>query len=106
MEILKSSQLDTTHCVHRYSNWRGKLRKGSCDAGQGILFLIPRGNLLSRSLVDIAKPDDFVQTSEYLQTLVVCVPRYFTVTLWCVICYVHAVVTGTIIENGNGNTKL
>lgn len=33
------------------------------------------GNLLSRSLIDIAKPDDFVQDSEYLQTLVVCVPR-------------------------------
>ena len=106
MEILKSSQPDTTLCVHRYSNWKGKLRKGSCDAGQGILFVIPRGNLLSRSLVDIAKPDDFVQTSEYLQTLVVCVPRCVTVTLWCVIYYVRTVVTGTIIENGNGNTKL
>lgn len=35
------------------------------------------GNLLSRSLVDIAKPENFVKDSEYLQTLVVCVPRSY-----------------------------
>lgn len=57
--------------------------------------------------MDIAKPDDFVQMSEYLQTLVVCVPRYVTMTLWCVILHTVALLTtGTVIETGSGNMRL
>jgi V-type H+-transporting ATPase subunit C len=34
-----------------------------------------RGNLSLRSLVDVVSKDDFVQDSEYLETLLVAVPR-------------------------------
>jgi V-type H+-transporting ATPase subunit C len=34
-----------------------------------------RGNLSVRSLADIVKKDDFVQDSEYLETLLVAVPK-------------------------------
>lgn len=33
------------------------------------------GNLMTRSLVDLVKKEDFVQDSEYLQTLLVVVPK-------------------------------
>lgn len=34
------------------------------------------GSLVTKDLSDIVKADDFVQGSEYLQTVVVVVPRY------------------------------
>jgi V-type H+-transporting ATPase subunit C len=34
-----------------------------------------RGNLSLRSLVDVVSRDDFVQDSEYLETLMVAVPK-------------------------------
>lgn len=84
METLSQNRHGITHCVHHYSNWRERQRKSCSDHvmhSEGIVLSSPRGNLLSRSLIDIAKPDDFVQNSEYLQTLVVCVPRCVIVTL-------------------------
>ena len=72
-----------------------------------IVYHAPRGNLLSRSLVDIAKPDDFVKDSEYLQTLVVCVPRCVIMMLQCVMsCVLILFNTGVIIEIGKRNMKL
>lgn len=43
------------------------------------LTLIPpfRGNLSVRSLAEVVSKEDFVPTSEYLETLLVAVPRYF-----------------------------
>jgi V-type H+-transporting ATPase subunit C len=42
-----------------------------------------RGNLSVRSLADVVSKDDFIQDSEYMETLLVAVPRYATtVKLW------------------------
>lgn len=41
-----------------------------------IFFLFLRGSLLTRSLAEIVKKDDFVLDSEYLVTLLVVVPKY------------------------------
>ena len=35
-----------------------------------------RGNLSIRSLVDVVTKDNFVEDSEYMQTLLVAVPKY------------------------------
>jgi hypothetical protein len=41
-----------------------------------ILNLVPfRGNLSTRSLVGVVKKEDVVQDSEYLETLIVAVPK-------------------------------
>ena len=40
-----------------------------------IFFLFLRGSLLTRSLAEIVKKDDFVLDSEYLVTLLVVAPR-------------------------------
>ena len=40
-----------------------------------ILCLQCSGNLMTRSLVDVVKKEDFVPESEYLQTLLVVVPK-------------------------------
>lgn len=39
-------------------------------------LLFFRGSLLTRSLAEIVKKDDFVLDSEYLVTLLVVVPKY------------------------------
>ncbi|XP_065901626.1 V-type proton ATPase subunit C 1-B-like [Dysidea avara] len=55
-----------------------KIKSGRYNTLRSSLQQLERkatGNLLSRSLIDIVKPEDFVQDSEYLQTLAVCVPR-------------------------------
>lgn len=40
-----------------------------------IFFLKQSGSLLTRNLSDIIKKDDFISNSEYLETLIVIVPK-------------------------------
>lgn len=97
-------------CGHHYSNWREKQRMCSIDHVMlGVVYCLsfPRGNLLSRSLIDIVKPEDFVQNSEYLQTVAVCVPRCVTMTPCCVMLQtVMLLAIGAFIGIGNENMKL
>jgi hypothetical protein len=37
---------------------------------------VPRGNLSVRSLADIVSKDDLLQDSEYMQSVLVAVPKY------------------------------
>lgn len=40
-----------------------------------VLILTFRGNLSVRSLADIVRKEDFIQDSEYMETLLVAVPK-------------------------------
>lgn len=44
------------------------------------MFILGRGNLSVRSLADVVKKDDFVRDSEYLETLLVAVPKLVSST--------------------------
>lgn len=46
-----------------------------------MLLCANRGSLLTRSLADIVKKDDFVLDSEYLITLLVVVPKWVSYVL-------------------------
>ena len=48
----------------------------SSIADEGVL----RGNLSVRSLADIVSKDDLLQDSEYMQSVLVAVPRYPRIT--------------------------
>jgi hypothetical protein len=37
---------------------------------------LPRGNLSVRALVDVVSKEDVLQDSEYLETLLIAVPKY------------------------------
>jgi V-ATPase subunit C len=47
------------------------------DADEGIC----RGNLSVRSLADIVSEDDLLQDSEYMQSILVAIPKYFQCSL-------------------------
>lgn len=47
---------------------------GSYDVGN--FMVIDRGNLSIRSLAEIVKKEHFIQDSEYLQTVLVAVPKF------------------------------
>lgn len=40
------------------------------------LLWLYSGNLATRSLADVVSPDDFIKDSEYLETVLVAVPKY------------------------------
>ena len=43
-----------------------------------MLSIYLSGNLSVRSLVDVVSKDDFIEGSEYLETVLVAVPKYAT----------------------------
>ncbi len=45
---------------------------------QPLLYFYRRGNLSVRSLIGVVNKKDVVQDSEYLETLMVAVPKYVT----------------------------
>ena len=68
----------TTHYDKIYKPLNGRQRRlfmmFSLILSQ-LIYVSCSGNLMTRSLVDLVKKEDFVHESDYLQTLLVVVPK-------------------------------